>query len=49
MLIPEYVKSYGIEAAGEVAAFEDSHIHVIADLVKEDNIDCGLTLTKTVH
>lgn len=46
-LLPEYIKRYGVEAAGEVAAFEDAHVQIIADLVKKDNIDCDFTLTKS--
>ncbi|KAG0648261.1 Gamma-glutamylputrescine oxidoreductase [Hyphodiscus hymeniophilus] len=46
-LLPEYIRNYGISAAAEVAAFEDTHVRTIADLVAEEKIDCDFTLTKS--
>jgi glycine/D-amino acid oxidase-like deaminating enzyme len=41
------MKRYDVKAVAEVAAFEDAHVQIIADLVKKDNVDCDFTMTKS--
>ncbi|CAG7946144.1 unnamed protein product [Penicillium olsonii] len=38
---------HGLEAAAEVVRFEVSHLKVIEDLVRKENIDCELTFTRS--
>ncbi|KAL6229147.1 FAD dependent oxidoreductase-domain-containing protein [Aspergillus navahoensis] len=39
---------YGLPAASEVAEFEARHIDAVASLIKKENIDCDLVVTKAV-
>ncbi|KAJ5175835.1 uncharacterized protein N7482_001712 [Penicillium canariense] len=39
---------HGVEAAGEVAAFEAKHVHAMKDFVDQENIDCDYTVTKAI-
>lgn len=38
---------YGLEAAAEVVRFEISHLKLIEELVRKENIDCELTFTRS--
>ncbi|KAJ5780211.1 hypothetical protein N7457_005371 [Penicillium paradoxum] len=38
---------YGIEAAAEIVRYEISHMKIIEDLVRKENIDCDLTFTRS--
>lgn len=46
-LLPSYIKLYGVEAAAEVAAFEDAHVQIISDLIAAEKIDCDFMVTKS--
>lgn len=43
-----YIERYGLEAAVEVVRFEISHVKEIVDLVAREEIDCELTLTRSL-
>lgn len=42
-----FAKRYGIEAAAEIVRFELSHMKIIEELVRKENIDCDLTFTRS--
>ena len=45
--MPTYIEKYGYEAAAEISSFEVAHLQAIGDLVKKEQIDCDLTLTRS--
>ncbi|KAJ5822556.1 hypothetical protein N7447_004896 [Penicillium robsamsonii] len=42
-----FTERYGIEAAAEIVRFEISHLKIIEELVRKENIDCDLTFTRS--
>lgn len=42
-----FAKRHGIEAAAEIVRFELSHMKIIEELVRKENIDCDLTFTRS--
>ncbi|KAJ5505030.1 hypothetical protein N7463_007904 [Penicillium fimorum] len=42
-----FTERYGIEAAAEIVRFEISHLKIIEELVRKENIDCELTFTRS--
>lgn len=42
-----FTERYGIEAATEIVRFEISHLKIMEDLVRKENIDCDLTFTRS--
>jgi len=42
-----FTERYGLEAAAEVVRFEISHLKLLEDLVRKENIDCELTFTRS--
>ncbi|KAL4985439.1 FAD dependent oxidoreductase-domain-containing protein [Aspergillus falconensis] len=46
--IATLASQYGLSAAAEVAEFEARHVDAVASLVKRENIDCDLVVTKAI-
>ncbi|KAJ5972980.1 uncharacterized protein N7479_002898 [Penicillium vulpinum] len=42
-----FTERYGIEAAAEIVRFEISHLKLIEELVRKENIDCDLNFTRS--
>ncbi|KAJ5784011.1 uncharacterized protein N7518_009688 [Penicillium psychrosexuale] len=42
-----FTERYGIEAAAEIVRFEISHLKIMEELVRKENIDCELTFTRS--
>jgi hypothetical protein len=42
-----FTERYGIEAAAEIVRFEISHLKLVEELVRKENIDCDLTFTRS--
>ncbi|KAG7405530.1 putative oxidoreductase OrdL [Fusarium oxysporum f. sp. rapae] len=45
----ERKRSFGIEEAIRLSAFEHAHLEVMANAIEEDNIDCDLCLTQGIE
>lgn len=42
-----FTERYGLEPAAEIVRFEMSHLKLIDELVRKENIDCELTFTRS--
>ena len=47
--IPTYIERSGLEAGLEIAEFEYAHIQALKDLLREENIDCDLNITRNMN
>ncbi|PWY85786.1 FAD dependent oxidoreductase superfamily [Aspergillus sclerotioniger CBS 115572] len=47
--IPTYITRYGLDAGVEIADFEYAHIQALKDLLREENIDCDLNITRNMN
>ncbi|KZZ98069.1 FAD dependent oxidoreductase [Ascosphaera apis ARSEF 7405] len=47
MSIVEHYHEHGLEAALEIANFEADHLSAIHDVVRDENIDCDFTITRS--
>jgi hypothetical protein len=45
--IPTYISRGGLEAGAEIARFEIATLHAMKKVIREENIDCDFTLTRT--
>jgi hypothetical protein len=45
--IPKYIDRYGLEDGAELAKYEIRHLQVLKKLIRDQNIDCDFTLTRT--
>lgn len=46
--IATLAEEYGYEAAGEVAAFEASHVDALKELIEQEGIDCDFVVTRAL-
>ncbi|XHG05775.1 hypothetical protein AWENTII_008988 [Aspergillus wentii] len=46
--ISRLAAEYGVDAAAEVAAFENKHVHFLKDFVDKEGIDCDYVVTKAL-
>lgn len=43
----KWIKKYGLEATEEIAQFEFDHLDAVADVVRNENIDCNFKLMRS--
>jgi glycine/D-amino acid oxidase-like deaminating enzyme len=46
--IPKYIERSGPRAGAEIAEFEIANLRALKKFIEEENIDCDLTLTRSI-